>query len=304
MKETLLFTVIFPIIIDYLDDYIHSIIAQTDQRFDWLIINDGIKDYHIREKFPSNVIWKDVNENYKPAELRYLGSKYALANNYEILIFADGDDYFTHNRIELTKKYLMTNDFVFNELYLVDETGIELQPNVLQRIFPNSNIDSINMLLDNNIVGLSNSALNLTCIDNIYMPKEIIAVDWWLYSVLVLNGKKGELCPSAITYYRQTGNNTVGMWTPLTSIRLFKGIEVKKIHFHHLKEYAATYMKNNAYYRIFDKKYGEMLILEEALQRKEFCTRYTRVINNNFDQIYKGWWSEILPLEQWRQYAE
>ena len=49
-------------------------------------------------------------------------------------------------------------------------------------------------------------------------------------------------------------------------------------------------------------KKNEIKELQIALEKKTFRKKYIEVVNNNIREIYKGWWSEILTLKQWKYY--
>ena len=42
--------------------------------------------------------------------------------------------------------------------------------------------------------------------------------------------------------------------------------------------------------------------LIEEMRNPDFIKRYINTIDRNFTDIYKGWWSEILTLEELRKY--
>ena len=43
-------------------------------------------------------------------------------------------------------------------------------------------------------------------------------------------------------------------------------------------------------------------IKEGQLTSIEVCEKYIETVNMNMNKIYKGWWSEILTLDDWRTY--
>jgi len=56
--------------------------------------------------------------------------------------------------------------------------------------------------------------------------------------------------------------------------------------------------------KIYYKKLEEINTLNKYIQDDVFCKRYIDVINKNYKKIYSGWWSEILPISEWRKYDE
>ena len=164
-------------------------------------------------------------------------------------------------------------------------------------------INSFKQIIDYNFLGLSHTAINLKLLENFYVPEGIIAVDWWIFTILILNGATGKYIDRAITYYRQYNDNFVGIKKTLNEDRLKTGIKVKKAHYTHVVEYC----KNNHLQLAlteYTKKNEEIFELEIALRDKVFRKIYIEIINQLMGKIYQGWWSEIVDLTTWRKYAD
>ena len=115
-NNALLIGVIYPKVQKYLADYCMSIKSQDMNKFDILILNDGfIGRFPLKNK---SITIIDIKNKLTPAEIRMLGIKYAIENDYKYIIFSDTDDYFYLNRISVSINKLEKYDFVFNELYL------------------------------------------------------------------------------------------------------------------------------------------------------------------------------------------
>lgn len=300
MHNTLLLGVIYPGVEKYIKDYCNSIKIQDTKGFDILILNDKYN-----ESFQLNddrITILNIENNLTPSEIRMLGIKYAINNKYEYIVFSDSDDYFSSNRISLSKEKLKKCDFVYNDCILIDRSGgiINKYRSSYFKI-RRANI-SISDIIDKNIIGFGNSGVKVKKIDNLYIPIEIIAVDWWIYSILLLNSCKGGYISKAINYYRQHKNN-FGISTNLNKKKLLNGIRAKQIHYKNLLIYCKDCKMNEAT-KIYFKKLEEINTLNKYIQDDSFCRRYIEVINKNFSKIYNGWWSEILPINEWRKYDE
>ncbi|MBI5219588.1 MAG: hypothetical protein HY958_11720 [Bacteroidia bacterium] len=297
-NNTLIAGVIFPGVEKYLNDYLDSLNNQTDKKFDLLIVNDFAK-IEIKNKF-SKAIWIDVNLKLTPASIRQLIYDYAVENKYNFLVFSDVDDYFSNNRIKITKKQLQKYDFVCNELTIVDDNKKNLKENFLSDFFSKKNVNTIDFLLNKNLVGLGNSAIKLNQKIKIEIPENIIAVDWFIYTILLLNNCKGIFTDETITFYRQYNENLVGISKKINEKSLQQGLIVKSLHYDGITEYCN---KNNLpEENLFNKKYIEIKELKTALKVDNYRKKYIDIINTNFDKIFCGWWSEILTLEQIKQY--
>src|SRR5947207_1634955 len=104
--RTLVFSVLYPGLPDSMvSDYINSMSNQTDRRFDWLMINDQGTDRQ-REMFPGAVKWIDADVGLSFGKVREIGISFAAANGYDQIVFSDIDDYYSGDRVEMSKRYL------------------------------------------------------------------------------------------------------------------------------------------------------------------------------------------------------
>ena len=299
-SETLVMVVYYKGAERYASDYFKSIENQSTKQFDLLIIYDNVASFKISGLNVSiNEIM--ISERKKPSMIRLDGMRYALENNYRNLIFSDIDDYFSNNRISLSVRELEEYSFVFNEISLINQNGGLLKENYLHQISVLKYVDSFSHILDYNCLGLTHTGVNLELIDNFYIPEDIIAVDWWVFTILLLNGATGKYVDNATTYYRQSDNNMVGMNKLLDVNRLETGIKVKLIHYDNVMNYCNENNLHTAYEEYSQRK-NKINQLKSAIHDKGFCEKYIETVNMNMNKIYKGWWSEILTLDDWRTY--
>jgi hypothetical protein len=290
---TLVAGVVYPGGENYLDDYITSLSEQTDREFDLMLINDGA-DPDLRKLFPLGTLWQDLTEKLSPAEIRRLLISKAAQNEYEVLIFTDTDDFFSTNRVSESKHNLKNYDFVFNEIALVNQQGKVLQEHFLSSINVSNEVTGYHTLQDKNYIGLGNSAINLSKAVNISIPKNVLAVDWWIYSVLLIGGARGKFMPEVVTFYRQHPDNFVGMQRRLTLESLKLGLHVKLIHFAALVDYADKNNLNDIF-DIAHERLHQMELLSKKIKDNAFCERYITDVNKS-PEHFSGWWSEIVPV--------
>ncbi len=299
-SNTIMIGVVYPGVEPFLDDYFHSLKTQNDSDFDLLIINDRARG-DVRKELSDGCEIIRIYEPKTQAQIRQIGIDHALNAGYEYIIFSDTDDFFSGNRVAVSKNALKDNPFVFNELDLVDCTKKILKIEVLKTMKVSKEYDQVEAVLDRNIFGLSNTACRVSCLQGIRIPPHVIAVDWWLYTVLLLNRHSGHFLPEVLTYYRQTDSNIIGMNLKPSKKRLLHILEVRKQHYRHVYEYCLG-IQDDHYIGVYQKKLREMLALEEKLRDDAFFSHYLNVIEKHYSQIYTGWWSEVLPLSQWSQY--
>jgi len=298
-NQTLLMVVIYPGIEKYLRDYFSSISKQTYKSFDVLILNDGL-DLECLDIASSNILLH-MPPGLTPSEIRFEGIKYAIEHSYSHLIFSDADDFFTEDRIELSVLSLTNYNFVYNNIVPVDETGkASADGKDLVNMFPDQ-ISNFEEVLDYNLFGMSNTSISIEGINDIYIPRDIIAVDWWIYTLLLLNGAVGKYVEGPKTYYRQTDDNLVGAKKNLDKKRLVLGIKVKHAHYKDIYKYCKE-MKMEEATSIYSNKLDEIIKLKVKIKDNIFLKKYINIVNNNMDQLYKGWWSEIISIKEFNKY--
>lgn len=300
-SKTLVIVVIYPEVEKFLEDYISTVLLQTEQDFDLLILNDHA-DIDICKIFPKSRKIIEIEDAISPAQIRYKGISYAIRNQYKNIVFTDADDYYSKNRISLSKEKLEEYSFVFNEIDIVNSEKEKQQSNILLRSKVKMQYNNIDAIIDKNYFGLSNTAVNVKELKALYIPEGIIAVDWWIFTLLLLNGRKGVFIKEAKTYYRQSEINLVGFWKELNKKRLWMGIKVKTNHYKNLIDYC---FHNNLRKErlIYNRKFTEMKELNDKIRDSAFRKTYIDVLNKNYDRVFNGWWSEILSLSEWRKYA-
>lgn len=298
-NNTLFFGVIYQDVDRYLLDYCNSIEYQDTNNFDILILDDGFTgEFPLKNK---RITIIDIKNKLTPAEIRMSGIKHAIENDYKYVIFSDTDDYISLNRISVSINKLEKYDFVFNELYLINEKKDVIQRSYYNNILKKVEYTSYLEIINGNLFGLGNAAVKVNKLKELFIPKEIIAVDWWIFSILLLNKCKCGFIKEAITYYRQHNNNFIGISKKLDKIILQKGIKTKQIHYKNLLIYCEDHKMKEAT-KIYSKKLEEINTLNKYIQDDSFCKRYIDVINKNYSKIFNGWWSEILPIKEWRKY--
>ena len=294
-NDTLLLAVVFEEVKPFLDEYFTSIDSQTEKNFDLLILKDKYKDKIPGGKTKNIVI--DIENNDSPAQIRQYGIQYAIKNNYKNIIFTDTDDNYSQNYVESLMLGLENNDFVYSNIVPVDNNDITIN-NYFSLPHETKRYEQI---INYNFIGLGCSAVRSEIIREINIPSDIIAVDWYLYTILLLNGFAGKLVENASVYYRQHYNNTVGGLKQLDRVRLLKGIDIKEKHYLYIYNYC---LENNyeSVAKEYEIKYQEMLELKLFLQESINLEKYINSININLNTVYKGWWSEIMSIKEFKKY--
>jgi len=301
-SQTVFLTTIFPASEGFLHDFFRSLQSQTEGDFDVLVINDGVLGFdEYKGQYADLNIIEEIS-TASPAKNREFGIIRSIELGYKNIIFGDSDDFFSKNRVAESIEGLKDNDIVVNEL-----TIFSLQ-NRIDNFFA-KHLKSISTAQDNilngNIFGFSNIAVCSSIIkENLKFDDSLIAVDWFFITILLL-GQKPQIkfLGNVQTFYRQYGNNTIGMSLLLTVEKLDLGLSVKYIHYSLLTEHC---QRNNLekYSVLFENKLIEIQKLKEELINSSFKEKYINVINTNFPEIFSGWWSEILIYEDYLRYED
>ena len=294
-NEAVVIGIVYPGVEAYLNDYFKSLDEQLFKDFDVIIYNDGL-DSKKASIYPCiyenlNIRIIDVNGKYTPAQIR----EYAILNaklEYHYLIFTDADDYISHDRINKSIEYLYKYDFCYNNMYLIDEksNNIHDYPYFKNKSNPRI-VNDFKDLLTRNFCGLSNTAINLMKLDfsSFQIPSDIIAVDWWLFSYLLINGYVGYYIEDTYTYYRQHSQNTVGASEAIDEKQILKGIDVKLLHYEKLLEYIPS--KYDADIR---EELYSIIGLKSRIKDKDYFNSYIDAVNSS-DKEYM-WWESIRIL--------
>ena len=294
-------TTVFPNSESFLLDFLNSLNNQTFKNFDLIVINDGIYSFFEYIKNFPKLNFIEIKSNNTPAKNREIGINRVIELGYKFIIFGDSDDMFSENRIEKIIEAFEYNDIVINELTIFDNKKFIknfISENTVSHIKP------LNYILDSNIMGFSNIAINTKLINKpIKFENKIIAVDWYFSTILSITKPRIKFLKNVNTYYRQHNNNIIGMSLLLNDEKLNLGIRVKKNHYKALMKYFKKNRFNNLG-NIYAKKYLEIIKLENELQSINFKKNYIKIVNKNIRHIYSGWWSQIINLEKFYTYEK
>ena len=128
------------------------------------------------------------------------------------LIFTDCDDMLEPTALDRHAEALGQADFSFSDQILIDESGKKLGRTLFQNWSVPQRVKELSDLIDGNFVGFSGAALRAESLTGTLcrIPDQVIAVDWWFFSNLLLSGSQGIQTKEPVVRYRQHPGNTVG----------------------------------------------------------------------------------------------
>jgi len=274
-------TTVYPTNVEFIKDFFDSLACQTYKYFDLILLNDGLEDLSVfKREYPSlNII--ELPSEHNIAKNRESLIKFSIYNDYNIAVFGDIDDYFSSNRVAHSVELLKKSDIVVNDL-----TSFCGKTNLNEKIYSNRIVNraavDLDFILDKNVFGLSNTAINLdkVNIDVVDFSFELISVDWFLFSKLLLSGLKATFTGDTLTYYRQHETNTIGIGS-LSADKIQRILAVKLVHYRSLLSEKSEY--------------------KDLLQQTELLHTYSlRDLNkqqliqaNNLPNLL--WWELVVP---------
>lgn len=233
MNSCVVVSFLFDANLSYVSDFINSLESQTCKEFDVLIFNDGVSSENI-SKIKSfsdiNLIFVDVFGT--PAEIREKGLLYLKNTKYEYIVFGDTDDYFSNNRIESSIISLKKNSILVSNLSTVTQSGALIRAELLSQRLTNGSQYDCNFLIHKNILGFGNSAIHRRMLNyfRFSIPKDIIAVDWFVFFLLLyISKEKVYFDAKSTVFYRQYETNT--SFGEATMESFLRSVRVKKVHY-------------------------------------------------------------------------
>lgn len=250
-------SVLYPAAEKYLEEFFESLDRQTYGIFDFLLLNDGViknrvMDYYFC-KWAGRLELADFSgKGYAPYQLRIELLKRAKALGYELLILCDCDDKYPVNRVErIVEECSDDYSFYYNEIRSF--SGNTLFPKLPEVT------DSVEKILEENYLGLSNTALMLRKLSNSFLDSlqegNTKIFDWYLFSRILLDGGVGRMVADTCSYYRLHENNVAGICPEIK-----KELEIKIRHYELLAGHDCRYKELVDLYKqanILDEKEQE-----------------------------------------------
>lgn len=286
MPGSVVLSAIYPQAKPYILEFLSSLARQTDSEFSLFLVNDGLSQVESFLK-EAGLDAQVLPATGTPTEIRKIGIEWVKSMGAETIIFADADDYFSPNRIEVSKKALADVDLSCNEILLVGEK-IPHPISMFDKLEDKMKISKAH-IKTGNCLGLSNTAIRVKCIPRSFetIPNSIIAFDWALFALCIHEGAQALFTKETQTYYRQHDFN-VASAKCLTDGQIMRGVEVKKDHYQWLSE---TYKE----YALLSKVFENLSVqLQNSSVLKE---RYFETVRqNSFSSSL--WWEPIKTLEE------
>jgi len=271
-------SVIFRANLPFLPAFLDSLQNQTDVDFTLVLFNDGVQDL---ESFFENykLPYMIVEVVGSITQIRENMLCYLKKSGFHYTVFGDTDDFFSDNRVAINREELKKYDIVGNDVWLVNEAGEDLCRKYWDDRVEELQPISYSSLRNCNFLGLGNTAVKNSIIpQQIYFPDDLVALDWYLFSILLKQGATCTFTSDTYINYRQHGNNIIGL-KELTLHRFQYEVTVKRKHYNAMAKVDPSYKVMAEQYKLFERKV-------EALSELQL-DRYIKQKNHPF------WWEEV-----------
>lgn len=286
MNQITLFTVVYPGCEPYLDRFFRSVREQEFDKFDLLILNDGLKGL---EQFAGD-LWTRIDEvpvTRTIAEVRRKGLQLLMDRPAGKIVFADADDYISPDRIQKVNAALDQFDIYVNDLTTVTNDEQPITKHYLRHRLGAEFEISSKFILDKNVIGLGNTSVRKSALQDLPIPSDTIAVDWLIFTDMLLRGLSAIFKSNSESFYRQHEQNTAGL----------KNVTVEKI-----RRSLKVQIQNASFFA--ERSDLHKFHLEKLLELKSFLshtdenlTIYTGKVEEELSE-YPLWWEEVKTLDR------
>lgn len=283
--QTSILTTVFDGVQPFLDNFFQSLKSQTYEDFNIIIVNDRCKDIntHIKKNNLKNFHVIDVDGT--PARNRITGIKECINHGSEIILFADSDDTFKKNRVEIANKYLIDQNFeiMINDINICSSNLEIVKEKFFSERIENKYLIKFKDIQNHNFCGLSNSAIKTSIIRDTSII-ETDPFDWMLFSCLLLEEPKAIFTNETLTNYRQHDDNFIGIGAKLNNDKIRDAVNVKAKHYKLLQAKDVSYKELSNYF------------LKLSSMRDEDLKDYFEYCYCNYHK-HSFWWEEAKKME-------
>jgi len=128
---------------------------------------------------------------------------------------------------------LSAADISFGDLRLINARGEEIGSRFFDQADVPWQFAGADTIQSRNFLGLSNTALRRSAISDsaLAIPDNVVAADWWLFTTLLLSGRKAQRVPGSVADYRIYGANELGAGAPTSRAELRHVIDIALRHY-------------------------------------------------------------------------
>jgi len=271
-----IFTVVHPKSKKFFESFIDSINKQSYKNFFLFICVNGCSlSRNDLSKIKCNFFIFKTNQTAGNARKKAF---YKLKDfNIETIVFIDSDDTLHKHRVEFDIKNIKNLDFIVTNFHTMDDKGqIDYKKNFFTKIKDNSNV-TYKQISTKNFIGFSNLTIKAEIFFSILhqINYKLIALDWCLVKILLLNYSIGKFFNKPLANYRQYSEN-VSTAKDESKTNLLKIIRIK---IEHLKYFNKFFKMNH------ELEIQRLIMLNRKIIQFKTLKNFNRkIIKSNF------WW--------------
>jgi hypothetical protein len=166
-----------------------------------------------------DIITVDVASGHTPAGVRRAMLAAGQASGADVLVFIDMDDLIAPGALASHLDALREAEFSYGDMDLIDSAGRPLGRRFFDDAGVPGEVDNVAAISDRNFLGFSNTAVRASRIAPVALtvPEDVVAADWWFYTMLLLGGLHGKKTAAPVAAYRIHDANTLGAGAPRTA---------------------------------------------------------------------------------------
>lgn len=172
-----------------------------------------------------------------PAGLRHVMVEAASHAQADMIVFTDFDDRAHPDALARHAGALENADVSYGDLDLMDDAGVAIG----RRFFDGAKVPeqaNASDLRRRNFIGFGNSAARRDALNGVAMslPDDVVAADWWFFSVLLAGGRNARSAGGPVSMYRLHANSVLGGISAGTRSELQRRAEIALQHYLRLPE--------------------------------------------------------------------
>ncbi len=245
----------------WLPDFAESLGRQNADAFDLVIVNDGLDPGSLAD-LQSGFNCTILEPSGENAANRLTGFRRLLRAGYSHTVFADADDRMSPDRVRISVQLLREFDIAVNDLDIMGTDG-----EIITKGFWSGRLQDMapihkNDLLNSNMIGLGNSSVRTSILEDLVLHQDIQALDWYLFTLLLYREYRAVFTTRTSTHYRQHDANILGAGTgEMGEPALKKWIRIKAAHYRALKGLSGAHRQKHAFYSELESKIDEPGVL-------------------------------------------
>ncbi len=267
----------------YIGRCLESIINQTYDNLEILVIDDGSKDnsgeicdHYAQKDGRIKVIHK---ENGGVSSARNLGLKMATG---DYISFVDGDDYIDNRMYEILLNNLVSTK---SDISICDfmTTGVDDDKTIfINNIYELSNEDAIKHLYidkDLTFVSLCSKVYKIEIFHNVIMPCISCAEDNYILYKLLYKSNKIVYTPSKLYKYYQRGNSAVHTFDE-SSANDFEAFDIQM-------EFWKSQNRMDLFRLCFERNFKRLIMTLDCSGSAQKCDNFNDILKNKYEKTVK-----------------